>query len=63
MVTLSNSFKEIHKLGPKKIMLVPLEVLMENGGSSFEAVQIFKMLEKDYSNLCIVVPLYLMILF
>ncbi len=44
-------WREIHKLGPKKKMLIPMEVLLENGGSSFESGQILKKWEKDYSNL------------
>ena len=44
-------WREIHKLGPKKKTLIPMEVLMESGGSSFESSQILKKWEKDYSDL------------
>lgn len=44
-------WREIHKLGPKKKMLIPMEVLIENSGPSFESGQILKKWEKDYSNL------------
>lgn len=44
-------WREIHKLGPKKKTLIPMEVLLESGGSSSEFGQILKKWEKDYSEL------------
>ena len=44
-------WREIHKLGPKKKTLIPMEVLMKSGGSSIESGQILKKWDKYYSDL------------
>ncbi|KAL7374830.1 hypothetical protein ABVT39_007749 [Epinephelus coioides] len=44
-------WREINRLAPQKSKLIPLEIVMENGESSFEIEQVLKKWENDYSSL------------
>ncbi|XP_049903768.1 uncharacterized protein LOC126392428 [Epinephelus moara] len=44
-------WREINKLGPQKTLLIPLEILKDDGESSFEIDLILKQWERDYRNL------------